>query len=479
MAVKIPIIKKRTKSFKRHQSDRYHSVKEAWRKPKGIDNRVRRRFKGQLPMPKIGYGSNKKTRHLLPNGYKKFLVSNVKEVDILLMHNKSYAAEIAHNVSSRNRTLILERAKALGVKVTNPAARLRPAPSPSPKENMSSTRRVRLWTRLPIKLILSGADLQSTPGPGTRAMVLGEQLDGWLGAVQPTDFTPPIVGCRAIIAPHAGYMWSGRAAAWAYRCIETKGIKRVFILGPAHHVHLNRCDVSGCDHYATPLGELRIDKETVGDLKGTGKFGTMSIDTDKDEHSIEMHLPYVYQIFKDSDITVVPILVGSINQSQQKAYGSIFAPYFADPENFFVISSDFCHWGRSYGYTFYYPESLPSDVPGIYLKSHAQQNLSQRPIYDSIHDLDHEAMDILTLSPSSEGNSPAADSHMKFLEYLDRTGNTICGRKPIGVLLGMLSEIEKEGKKAKLQFVRYEQSSKCTGVTGSSVSYASAYISSQ
>ncbi|KAL5495241.1 RPL32 [Sanghuangporus weigelae] len=125
MAASIPIVKKRTKRFKRHQSDRYKSVKEAWRKPKGIDNRVRRRFKGQIAMPKIGYGSNKKTRHLLPNGLKKFVVSNVRDVDILLMHNKSFAAEIAHSVSSRNRIVILERAKALGVKVTNPAARLR------------------------------------------------------------------------------------------------------------------------------------------------------------------------------------------------------------------------------------------------------------------------------------------------------------------------------------------------------------------
>jgi ribosomal protein L32E len=49
------------------------------------------------------------TRHLLPNGLKKFLVSNVREVDILLMHNKKFTAEIAHNVSSRNRTVILER----------------------------------------------------------------------------------------------------------------------------------------------------------------------------------------------------------------------------------------------------------------------------------------------------------------------------------------------------------------------------------
>ncbi|EJU05320.1 ribosomal protein L32e [Dacryopinax primogenitus] len=125
MAASIPIIKKRTKRFKRHQSDRYKSVKEAWRKPKGIDNRVRRRFKGQLPMPKIGYGSNKKTRHLLPNGLKKMLVHNVREVDILLMHNKTFAVEVAHGVSSKNRVGIIDRAKALGLKVTNASARLR------------------------------------------------------------------------------------------------------------------------------------------------------------------------------------------------------------------------------------------------------------------------------------------------------------------------------------------------------------------
>ncbi|KAF8314319.1 ribosomal protein L32e [Clavulina sp. PMI_390] len=121
----IKIIKKRTAHFKRHQSDRYHSVKESWRKPKGIDNRVRRRFKGQAAMPKIGYGSNKKTRHLLPNGLKKFLVHNTNELDLLLMHNNTFTAEIAHGVSSRHRIDIIERAKVLAVKITNPAAKLR------------------------------------------------------------------------------------------------------------------------------------------------------------------------------------------------------------------------------------------------------------------------------------------------------------------------------------------------------------------
>ncbi|KAI9230291.1 MAG: ribosomal protein L32 [Piptocephalis tieghemiana] len=124
---RIPIVKKRTAKFTRHQCDRYHKIDPSWRKPKGIDNRVRRRFKGQIPMPKIGYGSNKRTRHFMPSGFKKFLVSNVKELELLLMQNRTYAAEIAHNVSSKNRVAIVERASQLNVKVTNASARLRTA----------------------------------------------------------------------------------------------------------------------------------------------------------------------------------------------------------------------------------------------------------------------------------------------------------------------------------------------------------------
>jgi len=123
--VKRKIVKKRIAHFKRHQSDRFMRVPESWRKPKGIDNKVRRRFKGTAPMPKIGYGSAKKTRHLLPNGFKKFLVKSPVELELLLMHNRTYAAEIAHNVSAKTRVTIVERARELNVKVVNAGARLR------------------------------------------------------------------------------------------------------------------------------------------------------------------------------------------------------------------------------------------------------------------------------------------------------------------------------------------------------------------
>lgn len=100
-------------------------MQESWRKPRGIDNRVRRRFKGQIPMPKIGYGSNQKTRHLTPDGFRRFVVSNLADLEVLLMHNRSFAAEIAHNVSAKKRIQLVERAQQLNVKVLNAAARLK------------------------------------------------------------------------------------------------------------------------------------------------------------------------------------------------------------------------------------------------------------------------------------------------------------------------------------------------------------------
>ena len=91
----------------------------------GIDNRMRRRFRGNKKMPKIGYGSDKKTKYYLPNGLKKFVIHNIKDLDVLLMNNRKFCAEIAHNVSSRKRAEIVKRAQQIRVKVTNARGKVR------------------------------------------------------------------------------------------------------------------------------------------------------------------------------------------------------------------------------------------------------------------------------------------------------------------------------------------------------------------
>eukprot|EP00744_Colponema_vietnamica_P006982 GILI01010080.1.p2 GENE.GILI01010080.1~~GILI01010080.1.p2 ORF type:complete len:151 (-),score=46.22 GILI01010080.1:42-464(-) len=123
---------KRRKAFVRQQSGRAlgdkngkKEVAASWRRPRGIDSRVRRRFRGSLLCPKIGYGSNKVTRHRMPNGFYRFVVHNVGELEVLMMQNRKFAAEIASNVSTRLRKAIVERAAALDIKVTNAFARLR------------------------------------------------------------------------------------------------------------------------------------------------------------------------------------------------------------------------------------------------------------------------------------------------------------------------------------------------------------------
>ncbi|XP_043859351.1 60S ribosomal protein L32-like [Dromiciops gliroides] len=122
--MKPKIIKKRNK-FICHQSYLYVKIKRNRFKPRDIDNRSQRKFKGQILMPNIDYGSNKKMKHMLPNGLRNFLMHNVKEIEVLLMYNKTYCAEIAHNVSLKNQKVIVERAAQLAIKITNPNARMR------------------------------------------------------------------------------------------------------------------------------------------------------------------------------------------------------------------------------------------------------------------------------------------------------------------------------------------------------------------
>ena len=117
---KIKKVLKRTKKFTRFEFEDYPGkLKASWRRPRGIDCRVRRQFKGTKPMVKIGYGTNRKHRHVLPNGFRKLLIRNEKDLEILLMNNRTYCGELAHNLSAKKRKTIVERAAQLNVKITN------------------------------------------------------------------------------------------------------------------------------------------------------------------------------------------------------------------------------------------------------------------------------------------------------------------------------------------------------------------------
>jgi len=118
-------VKKVVHRFKRFHSHRFLRLRKGWRKPRGIDNRMRRRFRGSGPQPKIGYGTDRTMRYKCRDGLYRFNVANPADLEMLLMHNTTHAAVINHNVSARKRKAIVERAQVLGIKVVNKNARLK------------------------------------------------------------------------------------------------------------------------------------------------------------------------------------------------------------------------------------------------------------------------------------------------------------------------------------------------------------------
>lgn len=267
--------------------------------------------------------------------------------------------------------------------------------------------------------------------------VLASQLSGFLQAA--TAVPDPV---RALIVPHAGYSYSGRAAAYGYKCIQPQGTKRCFLLGPSHHWYLRKCALSTATTYETPVGDITVDEQIYAELRATGHFEQMTLDIDEAEHSLEMHLPYIRTMFGKAPVKLVPILVGSLSPESEALYGRILAQYMDDPANLFVISSDFCHWGRRFNY-------MPFAKDG-------------GDIFRSIEALDKQGMALV------EAQSPA-----EFTAYLAKYENTICGRHPIGVFLNVLQHCS---TRFNVKFVRYEQSSSVRSSADSSVSYASAVV---
>ncbi len=116
---------KRAKKFTRFEHEDFNGkMSPSWRRPRGIDCRVRRQYRGNKPLVKCGYGQNLKTKYILPNGFKKFLIRCPADLEVLLMNNRIYCGELAHNIGAKTRKVIVQRAAELNVKLTNAKGKL-------------------------------------------------------------------------------------------------------------------------------------------------------------------------------------------------------------------------------------------------------------------------------------------------------------------------------------------------------------------
>jgi MEMO1 family protein len=144
---------------------------------------------------------------------------------------------------------------------------------------------------------------------------------------------------KAIIAPHAGYVYSGPIAASAYACLAKtkKQIKRVVLLAPAHQYPINGIATTKAESYTTPLGQIPIDQKTIANL--SFPFLQISEEAFTFEHTIEVHLPFL-QLTLDS-FSLVPLLIGSASVNHVE---KILDKLWGGPETLVVISSDLSHY---------------------------------------------------------------------------------------------------------------------------------------
>ena len=234
-----------------------------------------------------------------------------------------------------------------------------------------------------------------------------------------------------LVQPHAGYAYSGAVAASGFRGLQGMRPGRVLLLGPSHHHAIAGAAVPSATTYRTPLGDVGLDAAAATALGrhpafvlGDGPFLR--------EHSLEMEIPFLQRVLEGS-WTLLPVLLGSrIGERDAAAIAEALRPWLGETD-LVVASSDFTHYGRSFGY-----------VP------------FKDRIEDNLRELDLGAVRAI------EALDP-----VQFRDYVTRTGATICGRHAIEVVLHMLPE----GTRPKL--VQYDTSGRMTGDWAHTVSYAS------
>jgi len=256
---------------------------------------------------------------------------------------------------------------------------------------------------------------------------LGAELDGYLGNVKQEKLDNVI----ALLLPHAGYRYSGQVAAYGVKQLEGRSYRRVVILGPTHRVAMSGIvSIPDVTHLETPLGILELDREFISRLWEHPEFQSiMRVHTS--EHSVQIEVPLLQRVL--GDFKVVPIVVGQLDERSARRIADALLENI-DADTLVVISSDFTHYGRNFGY-------LP-------FTDNIQENLRE--------------LDLGAFQKIKQKNLQG------FINYVDSTGATICGRYPIEILLAMLPE------NAGVHLLKYDTSGNLTGDWSHCVSYVSA-----
>jgi hypothetical protein len=179
------------------------------------------------------------------------------------------------------------------------------------------------------------AAMAGTFYPG-ESSALAAEVATYLGAARGARAPIP----KAIIAPHAGYMYSGAIAGSIYaRLAPLEGkVKRVVLAGPAHRVYVAGAAVPSVQGFASPLGTVPLDREALAAL-GELPFVEVSDAAHAREHSLEVHLPFLQSVL--GPFALVPIVVGGASPDQM---AMLFDTVWGGPETLIVVSSDLSHY---------------------------------------------------------------------------------------------------------------------------------------
>lgn len=168
------------------------------------------------------------------------------------------------------------------------------------------------------------------------AVELAASVDGMLASCGPPRGAAP----KALIAPHAGHVYSGPIAANAYASLgpDKHLVKRIILLGPAHRVRLSGLALPEADKLRTPLGDVTVDVEAIDALAGLTQV-VASRQAHAKEHSLEVHLPFLQRLL--GAFTIVPLVVGDASPEDIEA---VLERLWGGPETRIIISSDLSHY---------------------------------------------------------------------------------------------------------------------------------------